>query len=76
MNISDLTRTHFDNNKAALGLAAGVTRQAVCQWGDDDMLKAEYVIPVCESLEWKVSPHVLRPDIYPNAADGLPAQAA
>jgi DNA-binding transcriptional regulator YdaS (Cro superfamily) len=75
MNISDLIRSHFGNSKAALSVAAGVTRQAVTQWGDSDVLKAEYVIPVCESLGWKVHPHTLRPDIYPNRGDGLPAKA-
>lgn len=37
---------------------------------------AVYVIPVCEVFEWAVSPHELRPDLYPNAWDGLPPDIA
>jgi hypothetical protein len=74
MNIADLVRNHFRNNKAALAAVVGVTRQAVCHWGDDDVLKAEYVIPVCDALGWKVLPHMLRPDIYPNPLDGTPGR--
>ena len=33
---------------------------------------AEFVIPICEAIEWEMTPHELRPDIYPNPSDGLP----
>lgn len=76
MNISSLVIDHFKGNKAELATAAGVSRQAVSQWDDDSELRAEYVIPVCAYLCWAVTPHKLRPDIYPNAADGLPTKEA
>lgn len=34
---------------------------------------AEYVLAICKGLAWKITPHQLRPDIYPNANDALPA---
>lgn len=30
------------------------------------------VIPVCAATGWQITPHELRPDIYPNPSDGLP----
>lgn len=35
---------------------------------------AEYVIPICAALDWQVTPHQLRTDIYPNPTDGLPSR--
>lgn len=34
---------------------------------------AEFVIPICEALDWEMTPHKLRPDLYPNPTDALPA---
>lgn len=34
---------------------------------------SEFVIPICEAIDWQMTPHELRPDIYPNPSDGLPA---
>ncbi len=31
-----------------------------------------HVIKACKSVDWKVTPHELRPDIYPHPQDGLP----
>jgi len=31
------------------------------------------VISICAQSGWKITPHELRPDIYPNPSDGLPA---
>lgn len=38
----------------------------------EDVPPAEYVIPIAAAVEWQVAPHELRPDIYPDPADGLP----
>lgn len=32
----------------------------------------ERVIEVCAATSWEVTPHEVRPDIYPNPWDGLP----
>lgn len=36
------------------------------------MVPSEYAIPIADSTGWKVTPHELRPDIYPHPTDGLP----
>lgn len=33
---------------------------------------AECVIAICETCDWNITPHELRPDVYPNATDGMP----
>lgn len=32
----------------------------------------EYVIAIAAATRWRLTPHDLRPDIYPNPTDGLP----
>jgi len=46
--------------------------QSVANWIVKDRVPAERVIQVCQWGNWNVTPHQLRPDIYPNARDGLP----
>lgn len=31
------------------------------------------VLAICKATGWTVTPHELRPDLYPNPTDGLPA---
>lgn len=35
---------------------------------------ADYVIQVAEATDWQVTPHQLRPDLYPHYDDGLPTE--
>lgn len=35
---------------------------------------AEAVIPICETIDWQMTPHELRPDLYPNVCDGMPPE--
>ncbi|MGY1490745.1 YdaS family helix-turn-helix protein [Methylobacillus pratensis] len=35
-------------------------------------IPGEYVISACHVVNWQVTPHQLRPDLYPHPADGLP----
>ena len=37
---------------------------------------SDYVIAIASAVDFKVTPHELRSDLYPNAADGLPAPVA
>ena len=37
---------------------------------------AEVVIAIADFLEYQITPHQLRPDLYPNAADALPPGVA
>ncbi|WP_145517371.1 transcriptional regulator [Yersinia mollaretii] len=45
--------------------------QAIQQWLKNKV-PPQKVIPVCEVLSWQVTPHELRPDLYPNPRDGMP----
>lgn len=49
----------------------GTTSQAVSSWLNNQ-IPPERVIPLCKVLDWKVTPHEMRDDIYPNPTDGLP----
>lgn len=57
---------------AALALAVGVTKQAVWLWRKGQRVRHDRVLPICEASEWCVTPHELRPDLYPYTTDGLP----
>jgi DNA-binding transcriptional regulator YdaS (Cro superfamily) len=45
-------------------------------WGwlnkNTDGIPAIHVIKACQCVNWQVTPHELRPDIYPHPEDGLP----
>lgn len=58
----------------ALASRLGLHKTVVYKWGDQ--CPAERVLAVSEMTGWKVTPHQLRPDLYPNACDGLPLIAA
>ncbi|MCX0499703.1 YdaS family helix-turn-helix protein [Erwinia billingiae] len=67
----------------AVGSLSAVSRhfefksvQSVANWIINDQVPAERVIQLCSLGDWVVSPHELRPDIYPNANDGKPEQTA
>lgn len=51
----------------------GVTYQAIRKWCATDV-PPERVIAVCEATDWRVTPHLLRPDIYPNPSDAIPVR--
>ena len=37
---------------------------------------ADCVIPIAAGLDWKITPHELRPDLYPNPCDAMPAKSS
>lgn len=46
--------------------------QSVANWIAKNRVPSERVIQLCQWGNWRVTPHQLRPDIYPNVQDGLP----
>jgi len=52
-----------------IGEALGISRQAVEQW---KLVPPEQAIPLAKFTKWVVTPHQLRPDLYPHKEDGLP----
>jgi DNA-binding transcriptional regulator YdaS (Cro superfamily) len=67
----------------ARGIRARLPRSKVGQvhvWGWLNHVKmevppAEAVIPIAEITTWQVTPHELRPDLYPNPTDAMPGFA-
>jgi hypothetical protein len=61
----------FYKTKAAAARANGVSGEAFRKWVRDGV-PAERVLDAAEKTGWVVTPHQIRPDIYPNVQDGLP----
>lgn len=55
----------------ALSLALGLSRAAASQWKE---VPTDRVLDVCRAIDWAYTPNQIRPDIYPNPGDALPAQ--
>jgi DNA-binding transcriptional regulator YdaS (Cro superfamily) len=54
---------------AAVAALFGISSQAVSQW---KTAPYDRVLGIAEATDWRVTPHQLRPDLYPNAGDGIP----
>lgn len=59
-------------SQAEIGRHLGCMQQSVSLWFNS-RVPASRVIQLCELLQWDVTPHELRPDIYPKTTDGLPS---
>jgi DNA-binding transcriptional regulator YdaS (Cro superfamily) len=62
-------------SQTALAQRVGTKQQNVSQWAKS-RVSPEFVIGVSRAIDFMVTPHELRPDLYPNPTDGLPAQSA
>lgn len=58
-------------NQSEIARRLGTKPQTVHLWFKNGV-PAPKVLSLCECLEWKVTPHEVAPDIYPNPFDGLP----
>jgi DNA-binding transcriptional regulator YdaS (Cro superfamily) len=61
----------INETQKAFAARYGLTQGAVSQWAARGV-PAERVLPVCAQEDWRITPHLLRPDLYPNPSDGLP----
>jgi len=61
-------------SQTMLGKKIGKGQYLVSAWVNRYGCKVapEYVIDVATAVDWKVTPHELRPDLYPHPNDGLP----
>jgi DNA-binding transcriptional regulator YdaS (Cro superfamily) len=59
---------------SSLAALLGTTVQVVSNWRSRGVVPVERVIDVARCTGFQVTPHDLRPDIYPNATDGVPPQ--
>lgn len=60
--------------QVGLAKAVGVSQAHVWKWLNTtiDGVPDKKVIPISHATNWQVTPHELRPDIYPHQHDGLP----
>lgn len=58
---------------ASIARKIGVSGEAVRKWFVDKV-PADRVLSVSCATDWRVTPNELRPDIYPNPTDALPAE--
>lgn len=65
-------------SQTALADAIGVKQAHIWNWlnRDGGRVPPSKVIAVSRAVSWAVTPHELRPDVYPNATDGLPTEVA
>ncbi|EAP1386471.1 hypothetical protein ODU92_004352 [Salmonella enterica] len=60
----------------SIGEHFGISSQAVGKWLRKGVIPPRRILPLCEILEWRVTPHEIDPAAYPNPTDGLPSQEA
>lgn len=58
-----------------LSKAVGVSYQMIRKY-ERTGTSAERVLDLSRATGWRVTPHDLRADLYPNAVDALPAEVA
>jgi DNA-binding transcriptional regulator YdaS (Cro superfamily) len=58
-------------SQSELARRLGKNSQTVSVWFRTQVASTE-VLNACRVLDWQVTPHELRPDLYPNPTDGLP----
>lgn len=51
-----------------------VGQTAVSNWVQRGTVPPDNVIDVARAVDYRVTPHQLRPDLYPHPDDGLPAE--
>lgn len=60
--------------KARLARKINIKPQALQQWLTSGIVPADRVLSVAGAVDYQVTPHDLRPDLYPHPEDGLPAE--
>lgn len=59
-------------SQQALAEKIGGGQSRISQMFTRGRVAAEAVRPIAEAVGWQVTPHQLRPDLYPHPEDGLP----
>lgn len=62
--------------RARIAKHFGISGQAVGKWIYANGVPQKRIIPLCQLLNWQVTPHEIDPSAYPNPTDGLPQQEA
>jgi DNA-binding transcriptional regulator YdaS (Cro superfamily) len=63
-----------DGKIVVLSQKSGISHSTISAWINrfSFLVGSGYVISVSQAVDWRVTPHELRPDIYPHPEDGLP----
>lgn len=59
------------SSQSNLARALGCKQQTVSLWLNHKVPDGK-VLQLSEAVGWKVTPHQIRPDLYPGVFDGLP----
>lgn len=75
LNLSLIKAIELLGGQVATSKIVGTSQTAVWKWLNTakDGVSADYAIAVSQATDWQVTPHELRPDLYPHPDDGLPA---
>lgn len=57
-----------------LALNLGVSYQAIQRYMAAGQIVSDRVLTCAQATNWQVTPHQLRPDLYPHPQDGLPKE--
>lgn len=71
-NITEKAVKTVGNVSAVARLFNLKTSQSVANWITRNRVPSERVIKLCELGGWVVTPHELRPDVYPTPGYGIP----
>lgn len=74
MNDSLKQRASSRLSQAQIGRLMGVPQQLISRWLSTSRFPAGRVLGFCEVMDWSITPHEVRPDLYPNPTDGIPIQ--
>ncbi|EIC4353503.1 helix-turn-helix domain-containing protein [Salmonella enterica] len=72
MNDSLKERASSRLSQAQIGRLMGVPQQLISRWLSTSRFPAGRVLGFCEVMDWSITPHEVRPDLYPNPTDGIP----
>lgn len=67
----ELLKQQFGTLRAIADAAGVKSHQNVQHWRG--IVPADKVLRLCQASSWAITPHMLRPDLYPNPGDALPA---
>ncbi|MDP3088846.1 MAG: YdaS family helix-turn-helix protein [Methylotenera sp.] len=61
-----------DNSQVTFARSLGISQAMVSKWYRGYKVSGDSALKVSAATDWQVTPHELRPDIYPHPHDGLP----
>ncbi|MFM1133834.1 MULTISPECIES: transcriptional regulator [Yersinia] len=73
MNINTQQKIFSIVSQSELARRLGKKSQTVSFWFKNGV-PAKEVMNAARALNWAVTPHELRPDLYPNPTDGIPPE--